>query len=192
MIFTLSSHSVNQMNQILLRRHMESDMGWSVDAGERVRAYLEREVRNQPRGVIGIDLDGIRLMDVSFSREAVVETVRRFRPDYQFVVLNVLNEVVVENLEAALDRRGDALLLKEKDGETRIIGRQLNASLRSIFEMVKKLRSATSRDIVQQSDGLSIQNCSNKLKELWEAGLLQREELTAKSGGKECGYRFLI
>jgi hypothetical protein len=179
------------MKQILLRRYMSSDMGWGVEEGQRVRHALERDIATFPSGVVEIDLDRIRLMDVSFSREAIIETVRRFRPGHQFIAANPVNTVVVENLEAALERRGDSLVLREKDGRTRIIGQQLGPSLRPVFDTVERLRTATSREVLVHHKGLSIQNCSNKLKELWEAGLILREELSAKSGGKECVYRVL-
>lgn len=179
------------MKWISLRDYMHGDMGWGVEEGQRVRHALERKIACVPGGVVEIDLDHIQLMDVSFSREAIVETVRRFRPGHQFVVLNPANTVVVENLEAALEKRGDSLVLRDRDGRTRIIGRQLGPSLRPVFDTVKRLRTATSREVLVHHRGLSIQNCSNKLKELWEAGLLIREELSAKSGGKECVYRTL-
>ena len=187
----LYSHSLNYMKQISLRRYMTNDMGWGVEEGQKVRHALAREIANFPTGVVEIDLARIRLMDVSFSREAIVDTVRRFRPGHQFIVVNPVNMVVIENLEAALERRSDSLMLREKDGETRIIGRQLGASLQPVFETVAQLRTATSREVLRYHKGLSIQNCSNKLKELWEAGLLVREEMSAKSGGKECEYRIL-
>jgi len=179
------------MKQIRLRDYMNADMGWGVEEGQRVRHALEQEIAKFSGAVIEIDLDKVQLMDVSFSREAIVETVRHFRPGHQFIVLNPSNAVVVENLEAALEKRGDSLVLRDKDGRPRIIGQQLGASLRSVFETVERLREVTSREVLVHLRGLSIQNCSNKLKELWKAGLLIREEFSAKSGGKECVYRAL-
>lgn len=180
------------MKQIALRDYLKNEIAWGVEQGKQVRHRLEEDIAVLRPGVIGIDLSRIRLLDVSFSREAIVETMRRFRPDYQFVILHPANEVVVENLEAALDRRGDSAVLRNKDGTVRIIGRQLGPTLRPILETMARLREATSREILAYHEELSIQNCSNKLKELWEAGLLAREELSAKSGGRECVYRALV
>lgn len=179
------------MKQISLRDYLSAEIGWGADEGKKVRYLLEEEISRLPNGIIGLDLSGIRQLDVSFSRETIVETIRRFRPAYQFVILHPANEVVVENLEAALYKRDDSAVLCGKDGKIRIIGCPLKSSLRPIFETITQLREVTSRDIIKHHPSLSIQSCSNKLKELWEAGLLFREELSAKSGGRECAYRTL-
>ena len=173
----------------MLRHYLSSDMGWGIDKGVSIRHQLDREISKFPPCVVGLDLSGIRLLDVSFSREVVVETLRRYRPAYQFIIMNPENEVVVENLEAALERRGDTALLRKKDGKFGLVGSRLGAALGSVFGTVEQLSEATSRTILTQHPNLSIQNCSNKLKELWQMGLLIREEASAKSGGKECVYR---
>ena len=180
---------MKEMKQIVLRHYLSGDMGWGIDKGVSIRHQLDRDISEFPPCVVGLDLSGIRLLDVSFSREVVVETLRRYRPAYQFIIMNPENEVVVENLEAALERRGETALLHKKDGKIELIGSQLGAALSSVFSTVEQLDEATSRTILARHPDLSIQNCSNKLKELWQMGLLIREEASAKSGGKECVYR---
>lgn len=184
----LDSRSVNTINLIDLRKLMIEDIGWGVDNGREVHRHLERAISALPSCMVGIDLSGIRQADVSFSREAIVETLRRFRPSHQFVLMNPQNEVVVENLEAALDRRGETVLLRERGGTIRPIGRDLGLGLRPLLETVIRLGRATSRDILAHHSGMSIQNASNKLKELWQLGLLRREETSAQSGGREWLY----
>lgn len=184
----LSSRLVNEIKAIGLRKLMTEDIGWGVDNGREVHRHLERAISALPSCMVGIDLSGIRQADVSFSREAIVETLRRFRRSHQFVLVNPENEVVVENLEAALDRRGETVLLRERGGTIRPIGRELGPGLRPVLETVIRLGSATSRDVLAHHSGMSIQNASNKLKELWQSGLLRREEASAPSGGREWVY----
>jgi hypothetical protein len=179
---------VNEIKAIGLRKLMTEDIGWGVDNGREVHRHLERAISALPSCMVGIDLSGIRQADVSFSREAIVETLRRFRRSHQFVLVNPENEVVVENLEAALDRRGETVLLRERGGTIRPIGRELGPGLRPVLETVIRLGSATSRDVLAHHSGMSIQNASNKLKELWQSGLLRREEASAPSGGREWVY----
>ncbi len=55
---------------------------------------------------------GIVRTDVSFQREAVGETVRRHRPRLLFIASNVGSEDVLANLAAALEARGEILLVR--------------------------------------------------------------------------------
>ena len=179
---------MNQIKRIELRSVMSEEIGWGVDNGREVHRRLEAVISTLPSCMVGIDLSGIRQTDVSFGREAIVETIRRFRPSHQFILVNPENEVVVENLEAALDRREETVLLRERGGTIRPIGRELGPGLRPVLETVIRLGRTTSRDVLAHHKGMSIQSASNKLKELWQCGLLRREEASAQSGGREWSY----
>ncbi len=183
---------MNEINQISLRKHLSTEIAWGVEQGRQVRESLERQVAARPACIVVVDMTGVRQADVSFSREAIVETLRRFRPAYQFIIANPENEVVVENLDAALAKRGNAVVLKERGGTAKVIGNQPSYAWRQILETVQNLREATSRDVVNKISDLTIQNCSNKLRELWEEGLLYREEMAARSGGREWKYVSLM
>jgi hypothetical protein len=183
---------MNEMKQLLVRDYSPNEIGWGVDEGREVHERLKNQIANWPACIVLLNIAGLRQADVSFSREAIVETVRRFRPGYQFVIANPENGVVVENLDAAFARRDDAVVLRERGDTTRIIGKQPSSALRLILETVQKFRQATSREVVKKIPNLTIQNCSNKLKELWQAGLLYREETAAQTGGREWKYSSLM
>lgn len=178
------------MTAVSVRRFMNSSVGWGVEQGKTVYHQLDIELSKvNGSSVIELDLGGIEQADVSFCREAIVEIVRRYRPGRQFFLANFENDVVVENLDAAFDRRNEIGLLRFQDGSYKLIGKALGPDMQSILNDVEIMGETTSRQIIQRHKKLKIQSCSNKLKALWKVGLLVREEGSAISGGREYVYK---
>jgi hypothetical protein len=175
---------------IVVHRFMNSSEGWGVDQGKAVYQQLDMEIgKINGASVIELDLKEIDQADVSFFREAIVEILRRYRPGRQFFLTNIENEAIVENLDAAFARRDETGLLRFHDGSYKLIGKAIGSEMESMLREVETLGETTSRQLIQRHKKLKIQSCSNRLKGLWELGLLIREESSAPTGGKEYIYR---
>lgn len=178
------------MTVVSVRRFMNASVGWGVEQGKTVHHQLDLELSKvNGSSVIELDLRGIEQADVSFCREAIVEIVRKYRPGRQFFLANFENEVIVENLDAALRRRNQTGLLRLQDGSYSLIGKPIGVDMESMLRDVETMGEATARQIIQRHNKLKIQNCSNKLKALWQLGLLVRDESSAPSGGREYVYK---
>ena len=140
------------------------------------------------RTVVVLDYSGIVRTDVSFQREAVVETVRRHRPRVLFIASNVGNEDVVANLAAALRARGEILLVRNQEGRPRIVGRRLAKEHEDTLSVVQDHRQFTSTQLTVPPYGLEGSTASARLTALWRAGLIGRIEGASPSGGREYRY----
>jgi len=87
----------------------------------------------------------------------------------------------------AFEKRKEAGVVRDVRG-LRIIGAQLPPGFEEIIKFAEGRDFITSKEVKDVLGG-SIQNASNKLKSIWELGLLQRFEGNAKSGGRENVYR---
>jgi hypothetical protein len=161
---------------------------WGTELGARVFADLNLRLLNLDEGtLIRIDYSGLKRSDVSFQREAVVETLRKHRPRLLFVASNLKDADLRENLEHALDRRGDSLI--HTDGvKTIVLGKRLSRELAAALAAVNTAGEMTSALLRQQMPETELSTASSRLTALWKAGLIQRIEGTSPSGGREHRY----
>ena len=117
---------------------------------------------------------GIVRSDVSFQREAVVETVRRHRPRLLFIASNVGNEDVLANLAAALEARGEILLVRVQEERPRIVGRRLATEHDDTVSAIQEHHQFTSTQLTGPPYGLEGSTASARLTALWKAGLIGR------------------
>ena len=102
---------------VLLRKPGDGPDAWGTSAGINVFLRLSADLaRLTASTVVVLDYSGIERTDVSFQREAVVETVRKHRPRLLFIASNVGDDDVLVNLGAALEARGEALLVRHRGG----------------------------------------------------------------------------
>jgi hypothetical protein len=139
-----------------------------------------------------LDYRGLIKADVSFEREAIVETLRRFRPGLLFVADNAADADVLANLEAALEMRSERLLVRTKAEYPRVIGRPLSEEHALTLGIVQKYSGFTSSQLTLDPYGLESSTASARLTYLWKAGLLTRMVGTAPSGGREYRYYPII
>jgi DNA-binding MarR family transcriptional regulator len=163
---------------------------WGTELGAKVFSELNVRLIGLSEGSrVQIDYDGLERSDASFQREAVVETVRKHRPRLLFVVVNLEDPDIRANLELALEKRGESLLLREPDGRVGVVGRRLTPEQQLILDAVKSEPGFTSAKLTEPPFSLkSPSTASNQLTGLWKAGLIERVEGAAASGGREYRY----
>lgn len=183
------------MNENVLRvrvvEYIGSGEAWGRDQGRQVYRLIEDEIFKADKSMVGckvviFDLSGVTKMDASFPQEAIVEIFRKFRGSKYFAMTNIDNEGIEENISMAFEKRKEAGIVRDARG-LRIIGAQLPPDFEGIIKFAEGRGFITSKEVKALLGG-SIQNASNKLKAIWELGLLQRSEGNAKSGGRENVY----
>lgn len=186
------------MNQLIARRqefkvllHKLAGGGeaWGTDRGAHVFAQLNGRLPALSEGtLVLIDYSGIERADVSFQREAIVETLRRHRPRLLFVAANLVNPDVRANLESALERRGESLILRLPLGDHEVIGRRLINEYATTLRALRGKNEFTSAMLTAKPFGLESSTASARLTALWKAGLIERVQGSAPSGGREYKY----
>ena len=162
---------------------------WGTSAGIDVFLRLHAKLARLPdRTVVVLDYSGIVRADVSFQREAVVETVRRHRPRLLFIASNVGNEDILANLAAALEARGEILLVRVQKGRPRILGRRLATEHENTLSAIQEHHQFTSTQLTVPPYGLEASTASARLATLWKAGVIGRIQGASPSGGREYRY----
>jgi len=189
---SVSMKTIKQNRDTLLLRlvkYIGRSEAWGTDLGARVFSQLNTELISRSEGtLVLIDYDGLERSDVSFQREAVVETLRKHRPRLLFVAVNLEDPDLLTNLELALEKRGEFLLVRRGNGEVRVIGKRLPEEQKRTLETVWKAGEATSAQLVKTAPRGKLSTAASRLMALWRAGLVERVEGTAPSGGREHRY----
>src|SRR6266481_5675645 len=122
-------HAMNEIRpqfSVVLRALVNSSEAWGTDLGAKVFAQINVLLINVGMGtLVWVDYNGMERSDASFQREAIVETIRKHRPRLLFVAINLRSSDLRANLEVALERRAESLLLHESDGQVTVIGKRL-------------------------------------------------------------------
>ena len=169
------------------------DDAWGTDLGARIFGTLNVELMGLGEGtVIRLNYEGLTRTDVSFQREAVVETLRKYRPRLLFVITGLTDPDIRTNLEHALERRGEAVILRNDNGPE-VVGKRLSPEQQHTLERVWAVGEVTSAQLVRElaeHEGREekLSTASSRLTALWKAGLIERVEGTAISGGREHRY----
>ena len=172
---------------IRLRQFMSGPDGWGHEQGRDVHAKLLKELEANPgRTVIRVSLKEVQRTDASFPRESVVELARRFRGHKGFCLVDLGDEDLLENWDAAALRREQPLICW-RDETYRILGPNPSSGNAAILELVMKKGSLTASAAARALD-LKLTNASMKLKQLLDQGFVLRKEETAPSGGVEYTY----
>ena len=166
---------------------------WGTRLGAEVFALVNLKLMGFSEGtLILLDFGGLERSDVSFQREAVVETVRKHRPQLLFVVMNIRDEDLRANLEMALEKRGESLLERcrgeEPQPKWRVLGKKLSDDQHRTLKLVGQKGEMTSSMLAQHGIDGKLSTAASRLAGLWKAGLLARVEGTAVSGGREHRY----
>jgi len=172
---------------------MESDEGWGPVEGRRVRVHLERMIsQTLPGTSIALSMEGIARTDSIFPREAVVEIARYERGQRGICLVYLHDAALLENWDNAARRCQQPLFAWNTDfSEVHLLGPQAPIGLRGMLNYVLSVERARASEAAKKLQ-VSIQNASNKLRDLWEAGYILREEQCARSGGREFTYFKII
>lgn len=178
--------------------HIGRADAWGTDLGARVFSKINTALTSLDDSVIvRIDYGGLERSDVSFQREAVVETLRKHRPKLLFVAEGLSDDDLRLNLEMALSRRGEAVLSRGSEGVD-VLGKPLPPEHRLTLERVWQLGEVTSSALLEDAKRFAgssrkgsvpnLSTMSSRLIALWKAGLLARVEGSSPSGGREHRY----
>lgn len=176
---------IRREHPISLRREVGSPDAWGTEFGAMIFARINVQLLGISEGtLVPIDYGGLERSDVSFQREAIVETLRKHRPRLLFIAVNLADPDMQENLSLALERRGEWLLAREKNGKPGVLGKRLTPEQRATLERVWSAGELTSSGL----DDVKLSTASSRLAWLWRAGLVERVEGTSPTGGREHRY----
>ena len=183
---------MNPMNEnsvkIKLYDVMQQSEGWGRSKGREIFQRLIETVEANPgKMIFKISCKDVERVDISFASETVVELARRYRGTKGFCFVDLTNVDLLENWEAAAERKRQPLMVWHGDKAT-VIGPQPRKGSLEAFQFAIKRSSAKATDFASKIPGMSIANASTKFKQLWEQGFLMRQEALAESGGVEFIY----
>lgn len=139
------------------------------------------------------DFTGISLCDLSFADELIVESkLYLSRRDNLLIYIQNFNQVIIENIEGAIARREQKdnikiYLLVKENGVYSKVGSKLEKSLEDTFSIICEKKSVSARDIADIFS-LEINSASNRLKKLFDAGLILRNEVVDINGRQHIYY----
>lgn len=154
--------------------------------GEAAYAALEAQLRAIPEGdCLILDFPSNQLIDVSFADEAIVhllEAVAATQFGQRRFVLKGLTPDSIDNLSGAMQRQKLKLAVIHLIDPTgwEIIG-HIEPSLREVLTMLSTRDCLTAPELAQEL-GLALNNANNRLKRLYDQGLIQREYEVSEKG----------
>lgn len=177
--------------------------------GRSVQESLEAQLRGlPPGGVLVLDFDNVEMMDYSFADEALGTLFSRLAakeyPDRYLVLVTDENEItqaLLENVEAALNRREVAALVVPrevflKSGVTanrnwHVIG-SLPEHLVETLSAVIEREEVTVRDLVEALGLDSVTACNNRVARLHQLRLVRRKASIVPEGGRQYYYSSVL
>ena len=161
---------------------------WGTEFGAMIFARINTQLLSVSEGtLVLIDYTHLKHSDVSFQREAVVETLRKHRPRLLFVAVALADADLRENLALALERRGEWLIFRDSNGTPSVLGKRLTAEHAATLERVWTDGCVMSSDLTDDGE-LKLSTASSRLSWLWKAGLIERVEGSSSKGGREHRY----
>lgn len=173
---------------VKLRDFMKSQEGWGREQGRGVYQRLLEYVETNPGVLVyRVSLAGVKRVDISFASETIVELAFRFRGKKGFCLIDPMDPDMLENWEAAAERKNQPIIVWQKDGG-HVIGPQPSKGNIGAFLFAMTRPRTRANEFVKETPGISISNASMKFKQLWERGFLLRREELAETGGVEYSY----
>jgi len=167
---------------------MDTQEGWGRDQGRKVYQKLIDFVEANPGKLIfQVSLDQVRRVDISFASETIVELARRYRAKKGFCFIDLCDQDMLENWDAAAQRKGQPIMVWE-GGNGSTIGTVPSQGALSAFNFALERERTRAAEFAATTPDMSIANASTKFKQLWEQGFLLRREDVADSGGVEFVY----
>jgi len=176
------------VREIRLRSLFTGPEVWGRGPGILVqRALITKIGHDQVPEVIRLSLEGVKRMDVTFASEVIIEPVRRYLGIKSICVVHLASSDLAENIMAAAQRHQVPLTIWNGEA-VRVVGLAPRAGNRDTLAYVLKRQQVRAAELAEAFN-ISVANASTKLKQLWEAGFLMRDDGVAKSGGPEFVYR---
>jgi hypothetical protein len=173
---------------IQLYDFMGTQEGWGRPQGRQVYQKLIAFVEATPGVLIfKVSLAGVKRVDISFASETVIELAHRYRCNKGFCLVDLTDQDMLENWDAAAARKGQPMMVwKGKKG--RVIGVEPSRGSVGALEFALERAQTRATEFAAATPKMSIANASTKFKQLWEQGFLLRREDVAESGGVEFMY----
>lgn len=182
---------MKQKNHILdVRKYTDSPNPYGTTRGRMAHTLLVNDIDALPRASeVGISLANIESADVSFFRECIIYSVKRFIRERSFYICNVADEDLIANLHGAA-LSGEQPLTCWVGEQCRFIGPETSSANQTMLDFVIRKHKTTTAEAASFLK-ISVQNASTRLKRLAEEGYLLRSEESAESGGKEFIYKIV-
>lgn len=168
---------------------MNGPEGWGRSNGrevyQRLLAFVET---NAGTPIFRVSMEGVKRVDISFASETIVELARRYRGSKGFCLTDLHDEDMIENWDAAAERKAQPLMLWTND-EPRVLGPAPSAGNQAALQFALSKTTSRASEFAETIGNMSIANASSKFKQLWEQGFLLRTESAADTGGVEYSYR---
>lgn len=150
--------------------------------GQKIKASIIDVIESTPSdSAINLDFAGIKFSDSSCADEVVLQVQLFLREKANNIVMYVtnINDSIYEELKAAIALQEKSkgripFLHKINDGSFHHIG-EIEDTLEETFQLLQERKSLTTRDVMQVFD-VAVNNAGNRLKKLWDYGLVLREE----------------
>jgi hypothetical protein len=171
-----------------LRDFMARPEGWGRNEGRNVYQRMIDFVENSPGTIVfKISMKDVQRIDISFASETVIELARRYRRSKGFCLIDLNDEDMIENLDAAAVKKEQPILVW-RGKSARLVGMEPSEGTREAFQFALTRPHSRAAEFAGEKRGMSIANASMKFKQLWEQGFLLRREAAAESGGVEYVY----
>jgi hypothetical protein len=182
---------LNELRQeYALRLHdLAGVEAWGTARGAQAFGKINSQLLRLPdRTLVSLDFTGIARADVNFLREAVVEIVRKYRPRLLFIVACIADPDLQANMESALVLQSESLLMRRPKAEPLVLGKKLPNEHSLTLQALQRHAEFTSGMLTAKPFELESSTASARLTALWKAGLVDRAQGIAASGGKEYKY----
>jgi len=171
---------------LMLRDFCVNDQPWGTKQGQETYSDLVSEVDQSSDKVFAISLEGIRSIDGTFAREAIINLAMRYRGERNFLLTEVIDPDILDNLEMIATMKSQPLIVA--DGvKARFIGPQLSSPNQRMVSYILDAGEVKTSSLAKDL-GVSVQNASTQLKKLTSAGYLIRKDEASVTGGKEFVY----
>lgn len=179
---------MKQKNPTLALCHFTADSTpFGTEQGQTTCAKLQKELNKYAGSkLIGISFKGIDRIDVSFSRESVVNLAKSKRGEIGFYLKDLKNKDHIENLKAAAKAKEQPLVIWDGDSFD-VIGPDISSDMTELLKFIMEKETVTTSVVAKKFD-LSAPNASGKLKKLLTWGLVIGSKESAESGGLEYIY----
>lgn len=161
--------------------------------GKKAKEMILKEIDLlNPGDSLNIDFNNIELSDVSFVDEMIIEVqLYTKRKDNIIIFISNVKLGIFENLEAALalkeqKNRVKIQVLNRLESGYSFVG-ALEQNLQATFKMLTQRKYISAREIAE-TYGLEINSASNRLKKLYDAGLVLRKEIIDENGRQHIYY----
>jgi len=182
---------MNEKNYIIaLRDFTEESNPYGTSRGKQTYARLLDHIdKLKDVSIIGISFSRLEGADISFLRESLIYTIKRYSKKITFFAFNFQDEDIFANLDGAA-MSGEEHLTCWVGNQCEFVGPKPTAASKVLLDMVITHRSTTTAKAAEELN-ISVQNASTRLKRLAEEGFLLRVEEAADTGGKEFIYQVI-